>query len=78
MPLYTFRNKNTEEVIEKTITISQMQEFVESGEWEQIIGAPSLITHTGNMVNKTPDSWKSHLKGIKKAAGTRVENTVKL
>jgi len=30
------------------------------------------------MINKTPSSWKSHLKDIKKKAGKQVANTIKL
>jgi len=78
MPIYTMRNKNTGEIVEKIMTISAMEELREAGEWEQVIGAPALVTHTGNIVNKTPDSWKSHLKSIKKAAGKQVKNTIKL
>ena len=78
MPMYTMRNKTTGEVEDKRLSIAEMQTLVEQGDWEQIIGAPSLVTHTGNIVNKTPDSWKSHLKSIKKSAGKQVANTIKL
>lgn len=78
MPMYTMRNKTTGEVEDKRLSIAEMQALVEQGDWEQIIGAPSLVTHTGNIVNKTPDSWKSHLKSIKKSAGKQVANTIKL
>jgi len=78
MPLYTMRNTKTGEVEDKMLRIAEMQDLVASGEWEQIIGGAALITHTGNMINKTPDSWKSHLKDIKKKAGKQVANTIKL
>ena len=78
MPLYTMKNKNTGEVEDKMLKIAEMQALVESGEWEQIIGGAALVTHTGNIVNKTPDSWKSHLKSIKKSAGRQVANTIKI
>lgn len=72
------RNKTTGEVEDKMLRIADMEEMIASGEWEQIIGGAALITHTGNMINKTSDGWKSHLKQIKKNAGKQVANTIKL
>lgn len=77
MPMYTMQNKSTGEVVDMRMSISEMVAMTENGEWKQIIGAPSLVSHTGNIVNKTPDSWKSHLKSIKKSAGKQVANTIK-
>lgn len=58
------------------MTISAMEEFIADGEWKQIIGAPNLVTHTGNIINKTSGDWKDHLKNIKKTSGTRVKNSI--
>ena len=33
MPIYTMRNKNTGEIVEKIMTISAMEELREAGEW---------------------------------------------
>jgi hypothetical protein len=41
----------------------------ESGEWDQIIGAPKIVTHTGSIINKTSSDWKNLLGKIKKGAG---------
>ena len=76
MPLYTFRNKETGEVKDMILSVSAMEELTEQGEWEQIIGAPNMVTHTGNIINKTSGDWKDHLKKIKKASGKQVNNTV--
>lgn len=76
MPLYTMKNTTTGEVKDMMMSISAMEELRATGEWTQIIGAPNLVTHTGNMINKTSDDWKSHLKNIKKASGTRVKNSI--
>jgi hypothetical protein len=77
MPLYTFKNKETGEVKDMILSVSSMVELVEQGEWEQVIGAPALVTHTGNIVNKTSEDWKGHLKNIKKSAG-RTETSIKV
>lgn len=78
MPLYTFRNKETGEVKDMMLSVSSMQELTEQGEWEQIIGAPNMVSHTGNMVNKTSSDWKDHLKNIKKSTSRRYENSIKV
>jgi hypothetical protein len=69
MPTYSFRNKETGEVFDKILKISEREEFLASGEYEQLIGAPSLVTHTGNIVNKTSSDWKDLLKKIDKGSG---------
>jgi hypothetical protein len=78
MPLYTFRNKQTGEEKSMMLSISAMEELTEQGEWQQVIGAPNMVSHTGNIVNKTSSDWKDHLKNIKKSTSRRYENSVKV
>ena len=78
MPLYTFRNIETDEVVTELMSISDMEELVAQGEWKQIIGAPNLVTHTGMIINKTSGDWKDHLKKIKKSSGHRVKNSINI
>lgn len=77
MPLYTFRNKETGEVKDMILSVSSMEELTEQGEWEQIIGAPNMVSHTGNIINKTSGDWKDHLKKIQKSTSRRIKNTIK-
>lgn len=49
--------------------MTEREEFLASGEYEQLVGAPSLVTHTGNIVNKTSSDWKDLLKKIDKGSG---------
>lgn len=70
MPTYDLRNTKTGEVKEMLLTISKMQEMTAGDEWEQVhLGVPSLVTHTGNIVNKTSGDWKDYLKKVKKESG---------
>lgn len=78
MPLYTMKNKITGEVKDMLLKISVMTEMTNSGEWEQIIGSPALVTHTGNIVNKTSSDWKNHLQKIQKNSGRFVKNSIKV
>ena len=70
MPTYDMRNTKTGEVEEMFISISKMEEMIESGEWEQVHRKTvELVTHTGNIINKTSGDWKDLLKSIKKNSG---------
>ena len=62
---------------EMIISISKMEEMTKSGEWEQVhTKTVELITHTGNIINKTSGGWKDLLKSIKKNSGRN--NTINL
>ncbi len=78
MPLYEMKNLQTGETSDMIVTIAKMEEMISSGEWKQVMGTPALITHTGNMINKTSGDWKDHLKNIKKSAGRRRPNSVNI
>ena len=70
MPTYDLRNKETGEVETRICSIATKEELVESGEWEQVfLSTPSIVSHTGNIVNKTSGDWKDHLKRIKTKSG---------
>jgi len=74
MPTYTFKNVNTEEVFERFMTISEMEEMVESGEFVQIIGSPLIVRGVGSqgILKHTPDYFKDILRDVKKnAPGTQ-------
>lgn len=76
MPTYDIRTKEGEEK-EVFCSISKMEEMVESGEWEIVHKtAQTLVSHTGNIINKTPDGWKDLLKATKKGSGRG--NTINL
>lgn len=70
MPTYDLRNKETGEVKEMLLTIAKKEEMVASGEWEQVhLGVADLVTHTGNIINKTSGDWKDLMKKMKNEAG---------
>ena len=70
MPTYDLRNKETGEVKEMLLTIAKKEEMVASGEWEQVhLSTPDLVTHTGNIINKTSGDWKDLMKKMKTEAG---------
>lgn len=77
MPIYTMQNKKTGEIEDMLLSITAMQELTTSGEWEQIIGAPNLVSHVGNIVNKTSSDWKNHLQKMQKGSSRYIKNTIK-
>ena len=77
MPTYTLRNDKTEETQEMFCSYDELQVFLkENLDWYQEYKAPALVTHTGNMVNKTSGDWQDHLKRIKKNSGS--QSTIKV
>lgn len=79
MPTYTMKNVKTGDTADMFLKIAEKEEMVATGEWEQVFTSPaSLVTHTGNIVNKTSGDWKNHLERIQKSAGSRVANSIKV
>ena len=70
MPLYDLKNKETGEVKEHFISISDMQELVATGKWEQVLSVPHHVSEVGDVFSKTPDSWRDLAKSIKKGSGS--------
>jgi|TARA_B100001093_G_scaffold516224_1_gene594517 hypothetical protein len=71
MPLYTVVNEKTGETEDCFCSYVRLQKRLKElgSDWKQQIGAPALISGTGNVVNKTSSDWKDHLKNIEKGAG---------
>ena len=76
MPLYDLKNKETGEVKEHFISISDMEELVASGEWEQVLSVPHHVSEVGDVFSRTPDSFRDLKKAIKKGSGSG--NTIKV
>ncbi len=73
MPMYTIVNKKTEETQTVMCSYDSLQEKLEElgTDWSQQIGAPALVGHTGNIINKTSSDWKNLLGNIKKGADSK-------
>jgi hypothetical protein len=68
MPLYTFKNDETDEVTEIMMKISELDDFkaVNPHLKQLITGAPAIGDSARLGVKKTPDSFNSLLKHVKK------------
>lgn len=80
MPTYTFRNKETSEIIEKIMKISEREEFLSNNpEYETIItNAPSVGDSVRLGVTKTDSGFKEVLQKIhEKTAGSQLNKTTR-
>lgn len=79
MPLYTFRNEETDEVTEMMMKISELDDFKAANpHLKQLITGVPLIGDPARLgVTKTPDSFNSLLKHIKKGNDRgRIKSTI--
>lgn len=72
MPIYTFRNLETDQVFEETMSFSDLEGFLEEHPQYKQVFKPINIGY--NFVSKKqPDSWKDVLN---KAKGAHKNNTI--
>lgn len=65
MPIYQFRIKETDEVFEEMFTFEQKRVFLEENpEFEQIIGAPAIISGVSGVTHKTDGGFNDLLNRI--------------
>lgn len=74
MPTYVLENEKTGEIIETLISISEMERMKKEG-WKTVPHSPRIVSESGDMFSKIPDSYNDHLKQIKKGSGR--SNTIK-
>lgn len=68
MPIYQFRIKETGDVFEEMFTFDQKKLFLEENpEFEQIIGAPAIISGISGLTHKTDSGFNDLLSRIGQA-----------
>ena len=78
MPLYDLRNTETSEIKEVNMSYASLQEYLEENPQWKLIHKKSMkiVSESGDMFSKTPDSWRDLAKSIKKGSGRN--NTIKV
>lgn len=80
MPQYEFKNKDTGEVMEVALRLSEYDEWKENNpQWERYHSsesAPKLVTGVKSTMALAGKDWEKHLTNIKKASGK--DNTIKV
>lgn len=77
MPLYNFKNTETEEITEIVLRVSELDQFKEDNPLLKMVflKAPALISGQKSALSMAGHGWQDHLKAIKKGAGDT--NTIK-
>lgn len=67
MPIYNFRDPDTDELYEVTMRISELDEFKKDNPTliQVLLGAPGLVSGTGGIRND--EGWKENLQRIAEA-----------
>ena len=75
MPVYTVKNKETEEVVDINCPYAELEEFLrENQEWTRLLKMPATIGGTVSTLRQAGGDWQDMLKKIKKGSGK--DNTI--
>ena len=77
MPIYEFKNNETDEVVEVSLRISEYDDYVKNNPHlsRYYSKAPGLTSGTKSALTIAGKGWEDHLNRVKKGAGQ--ENTIK-
>jgi hypothetical protein len=70
MPTYTMRNRESGEEQTLILTFSEREKWLnDNPDWDQSLSTPLLVREAKGALALSPDSWKDHLKTMKKNSG---------
>lgn len=69
MPTYTMKNKQTDEIKEMILSLSERDELMATGEWEQQLTTPGFISGRRSPLRQAGSEWRNHLTRIKNGSG---------
>lgn len=78
MPVYEFKNSETNEIVEKILRISEYDDFLKDNPElvRHFSTAPSLTSDSISPLTRAGKEWENHLSNIKKNSGR--DNTIKV
>ena len=66
MPIYTFRDKNTDETHDEILSMYELDEFLENNpHLSQVITTPTSLVHEKGTNLRVPDSFRETMSKIK-------------
>jgi len=79
MPSYDFKNKETEEIIEIFMKISELDDYKKNNpHMQQVVSAGNLISaRDGDTLKKAGDGWKEVQDRIKSGMPPRLRHNIK-
>ena len=69
------KNKETGEITTMILSLSEREELLQTGLFEQQLSTPGFVSMTGGTLSRTSSDWKDLLKKMKKESGRG--NTIK-
>lgn len=77
MPIYTIKNKKTNEEKEVVCSFSELQEMLSAmPDWAQTLTSPRTVSGIKDVRARTPDGFKDVLRRVK--SGSAKNNTVNI
>lgn len=77
MPMYQFRNKETEEMEDHIVAHKKLVEFLEENpHLERVYMSPAITSETGSTLKKAGDGWNNLMKRIKSTSDE--QSTIKI
>ena len=70
------KNKSSGEVTEMILSLSERQELLDTGEWDQQLSTPNFVSDTQSTLRRAGNDWTDHLSRIKKGSGR--DNSIKV
>lgn len=79
MPTYNFRHKETQEIVELRMKISERTEWLENNpEWESVLlSAPKLSSGNVSALQKAGDGWKEVQQRIKSGLPPKLKDNIR-
>jgi len=69
------KNKASGEIREMILSLSERQELLDTGDWEQMLSIPNFVSDTQSTLRRAGSDWQEHLGRIKQGSGRG--NTIK-
>jgi len=74
MPTYTMKNKQTGQIKEMILSLSEREQLLAEGEWIQQLATPKMVTNVTGTLKQAGDGWKEVLSKVKSGSGSH--NTI--
>ena len=69
MPRYTMKHKQTGEVKEMILSLSEREEILSQGEWEQTLATPNFVQAAKSPLRMAGSGWGDVLGKVKSGSG---------
>ena len=75
MPTYNIKDKQSGEIKEMFLTLSEREELLADDRYEQTLSTPGFVSQHGSTISKADGGWKEVLDKVKVNSG--MNHTIK-